>query len=215
MIENPAQQSRSERRAMVEFEEEECPTVAANDDGASRLDWSRPVPIVHPEPTSVYRYYDENGLLLYVGITSRGSVRQREHNGDKEWWRFVHRRLAGDVGSHSGPRRAAHLPLHVSLDRVNAAQHHPQAPGHQKPVQHLHLRSGRGMKPTTDGVNAPPETDVYVVETPRGFTESFDRHTIDVLERLGLIRHVRDGHVLEDGSGRGVGPLHRFYVGGA
>lgn len=40
-------------------------------------------------PTSVYRYYDRAGLLLYVGITSRGTRRQAEHNADKEWWPFV------------------------------------------------------------------------------------------------------------------------------
>lgn len=46
--------------------------------------------IVTPsDPTSVYRYYDRAGLLLYVGITARATKRQREHNGDKEWWQFV------------------------------------------------------------------------------------------------------------------------------
>lgn len=40
-------------------------------------------------PTSVYLYYDEHQILLYVGITSRGSRRQAEHNGDKEWWQYV------------------------------------------------------------------------------------------------------------------------------
>lgn len=43
----------------------------------------------HPRRTSVYRYYDRHGLLLYVGITSRGSRRNGEHNRDKEWWPFV------------------------------------------------------------------------------------------------------------------------------
>lgn len=47
------------------------------------------VPSVSPTPTSVYRYYDKSSLLLYVGITSRGIRRQREHNHDKEWWPFV------------------------------------------------------------------------------------------------------------------------------
>ena len=52
---------------------------------------------------------------------------------------------------------------------------------------------------------------VYVVHGPKGFTETFNLHTINVLLRLGLIEHERDGRVLEDGRGNGVGPLHRFY----
>jgi hypothetical protein len=55
------------------------------------------------------------------------------------------------------------------------------------------------------------EAEVYVVHTPRGFTETFDRRTVETLERLGLIEHERDGHALEDSNGRGLGPLHRFY----
>jgi hypothetical protein len=40
-------------------------------------------------PTSLYRYYDQAGLLLYVGITSTGIARNRQHNSDKEWWQWV------------------------------------------------------------------------------------------------------------------------------
>lgn len=43
----------------------------------------------NPTPTSVYCYYDDIGLLIYVGITSTGIVRNRQHNDDKEWWPFV------------------------------------------------------------------------------------------------------------------------------
>ncbi|MCA0296535.1 MAG: hypothetical protein LCH96_14735 [Actinobacteria bacterium] len=38
--------------------------------------------------TSLYRYYDQLGLLLYVGITDRSIRRNDEHN-TKEWWKFV------------------------------------------------------------------------------------------------------------------------------
>lgn len=38
---------------------------------------------------SVYRYYDDIGLLLYVGITERGVVRNFEHSAFKDWWPFV------------------------------------------------------------------------------------------------------------------------------
>lgn len=42
-------------------------------------------------PTSVYKYYDEYDVLLYVGITSRGITRNKEHNTTKEWWKHVGR----------------------------------------------------------------------------------------------------------------------------
>jgi hypothetical protein len=42
-------------------------------------------------PTSVYRYYDSDGALVYVGITARGVQRQNEHNALAEWWRYVAR----------------------------------------------------------------------------------------------------------------------------
>jgi hypothetical protein len=57
------------------------------------------------------------------------------------------------------------------------------------------------------------DADVYVVETPKGYTESFDARTVYTLERLGLIRHVNDGYALEDGKGQPVGALHHFYRG--
>jgi hypothetical protein len=56
-----------------------------------------------------------------------------------------------------------------------------------------------------------PEPDVYLVQTPAGFTESFDAKTVDTLVKLGLIEHQRDGHVVSDGRGNGIGPLHHFY----
>lgn len=52
----------------------------------------RGVDMVTPDkgtPTSVYRYYDASGLLIYVGITKTGISRNRQHNADKEWWAFV------------------------------------------------------------------------------------------------------------------------------
>lgn len=55
--------------------------------------------IVAPQPTSVYRYYDVDDLLIYVGITSRGMTRNREHNATKEWWPYVSRQEVEHFGS--------------------------------------------------------------------------------------------------------------------
>lgn len=62
-------------------------------------------------------------------------------------------------------------------------------------------------------MSTPTEPEVYVVRTMKGVTETFDAKTIETLVALGLIYHLRDGHVLEDGEGNGVGPLHHFYGG--
>jgi len=44
------------------------------------------------DPTaSVYRYYDENNVLLYVGYTTQGSKRNHQHASDKAWWPYVAR----------------------------------------------------------------------------------------------------------------------------
>jgi predicted GIY-YIG superfamily endonuclease len=40
-------------------------------------------------PTSIYRYYDRDGKLIYVGITGAGMIRQTQHNRMADWWRFV------------------------------------------------------------------------------------------------------------------------------
>jgi hypothetical protein len=39
--------------------------------------------------TSLYRFYDGAGTLLYVGITAKGRGRWHQHKGDKEWWALV------------------------------------------------------------------------------------------------------------------------------
>lgn len=55
------------------------------------------------DPTSVYRYFDSAGQLLYVGITGRGVTRQFEHARSKEWWPLV---ATSDV-THFATRKAA------------------------------------------------------------------------------------------------------------
>lgn len=52
---------------------------------------------------------------------------------------------------------------------------------------------------------------VNVIEGWQGFSESFDDHQVETMVRLGLIEFEREGHVLEDSRGNGVGRVHRFY----
>lgn len=45
-----------------------------------------------PERTALYRLYDTESVLLYVGISTYPKYRFKEHAGDKAWWHHVTRR---------------------------------------------------------------------------------------------------------------------------
>jgi predicted GIY-YIG superfamily endonuclease len=48
------------------------------------------VDAVPPKGRWLYRMYSASDRLLYVGITDRGHVREREHARSKPWWAEVH-----------------------------------------------------------------------------------------------------------------------------
>lgn len=71
------------------------------------------VPVEHDQAASVYQYFDANGVLLYVGMTSRGDARNVEHNKSKDWWPHV----ASQSVSHFGSRATA---LEVERELISA-----------------------------------------------------------------------------------------------
>jgi hypothetical protein len=77
-------------------------------------------------PTSVYRYYDQHGLLLYVGVTSRGIQRNREHNTTKEWWPYV---VSQQVDHHATRGRALAAERHLiqTFHPPFNTQHNPES----------------------------------------------------------------------------------------
>ncbi|WP_080128042.1 MULTISPECIES: GIY-YIG nuclease family protein [unclassified Actinoplanes] len=50
------------------------------------------LPVVPPRPTGwldpccIYRFYNDAGVLLYVGITGSPSVRFESHRANSAWW---------------------------------------------------------------------------------------------------------------------------------
>ncbi len=54
--------------------------------------------------TALYRFYDEAGDLLYVGITLNPGSRFKQHSHDKPWWANVRR-----IELETHPTRAAAL----------------------------------------------------------------------------------------------------------
>lgn len=84
------------------------------------------------EPTSVYRYYDQIGVLIYVGITRQGMGRNVQHNGKAEWWPFVARQEVDHL-----PSRAAALIREKELIR-----------GHRPPFNKQHNPDHAEMRAT-------------------------------------------------------------------
>lgn len=75
-------------------------------------------------PTSLYLYYDSNGLLLYVGVTKRGVSRNHEHSATQEWWPFVARQEV----EHFDTRREALVAEKATIQRLRPPfnkQHNP------------------------------------------------------------------------------------------
>jgi hypothetical protein len=76
-------------------------------------------------PTTVYRYFDKDDRLLYVGITSHGELRAAQHARIAEWWcqishaRYVHHPSRADAIAEEARAIATEGPLfnRVSLGR--------------------------------------------------------------------------------------------------
>lgn len=70
------------------------------------------------DPTALYRLFDANGVLLYIGVTRNLPVRFAKHEAEKSWWPDVARKTAILYGSRPDAFAAetaaidAEAPLH-------------------------------------------------------------------------------------------------------
>lgn len=68
----------------------------------------------------VYRLFDEEDIVLYVGYTSRTvHARIAEHRSDKQWWSEVARVAVEEFGSELDARRAESRAIAVERPRYN------------------------------------------------------------------------------------------------
>ncbi|MDL4812740.1 GIY-YIG nuclease family protein [Actinomadura opuntiae] len=59
-----------------------------------------------PRRTALYRLYDANGLLLYVGIAYDPGARFYQHSREKPWWPEVARKTVTWLGDRETAERA-------------------------------------------------------------------------------------------------------------
>lgn len=79
------------------------------------------------ERTALYRLYSEDGVLLYVGITSNLERRFAQHAADKDWWPKVARREVEWYGSRRSAECAEEAAIKARIPRHNRL-HSPEPP---------------------------------------------------------------------------------------
>jgi len=83
--------------------------------------------------TAVYRFYDADNQLLYVGVTANPKARWNAHARDKEWWPEV----ASKAIQWFGDRHPAEFAEYVAIQTEGPKYNRHPAPWPRPPVPHL------------------------------------------------------------------------------
>lgn len=87
------------------------------------------------EQTAVYRFYGEDDVLLYVGITKDFEKRRQQHKATKPWWPQVKRPVVDLYDDEQEARQAELLAI--------TGEH----PVHNVARDNRHYRSRRAVRP--------------------------------------------------------------------
>jgi hypothetical protein len=82
------------------------------------------------EPTSLYKYFDQFGVLIYIGITANGILRNRQHNSDKAWWPYVTRQEVEHLPSRDAALERERDLIEAFMPPFNR-QHNPKHAQHR------------------------------------------------------------------------------------
>jgi hypothetical protein len=84
-------------------------------------------------PQVLYRFFDEDGDLMYVGISLDPTSRFRSHRRDKPWWTEVHSITLEHFPDRAAVERAEIEAIRAERPRHNIA-HTAEVPAAVKPV---------------------------------------------------------------------------------
>ncbi len=81
-------------------------------------------------PTQLYRYYDDSGNLLYIGITSQPAVREEKHRRESPW-RIDAAYVRYELFPSWGIAEVAEM-LSISRDGPKHNRRRPSSEGHHE-----------------------------------------------------------------------------------
>lgn len=96
--------------------------------------------------TTLYRFFDAAGRLLYVGITDRGPRRWREHMVTQPWWDDV----ASSTIEHVGDRVAAEEAERIAIQTEKPLHNVVYAVPASQPVRRSHTCPAARRQPFSD-----------------------------------------------------------------
>lgn len=90
---------------------------------------------LHPsQPTALYRFYDQQGELLYVGITLDPGTRWQAHAREKGWWRQVATVTVTWLDDRAAALEAERVAILAEAPRHNIAQAGTRCPACLRPA---------------------------------------------------------------------------------
>lgn len=172
------------------------------------------------DPTSVYRYFDAYGLLLYVGITKTGVARNRQHNNDKEWWNFV----ASQEVDHCPSQELAHV-REIELIRRYLPPFNNQHNPEYVPMRTFYIEARRAklleMSPDKILAHKGRKIALRLVACDEKESSAEFVTELDDAAVACRLRHVPERRVFIEGTGlrlgcisavRHVGPFARIFL---
>lgn len=151
-------------------------------------------------PTSLYKYYDRDGVLLYVGITRRGSARNTEHNKSKPWWHFVVRQTVEHYTTRE-EAEACEIKLIRKLTPPFNKQHNPNyAAAKDAYLVGWSLGGWQGLKALATGRNRVAGVVVNTVEDRVTLMVSDNRIEFNNFELIRVASGKRQAKPIDSGT---------------
>lgn len=113
-----------------------------------------------PQPTDLYRLYDNQGTLLYIGISNSWQSRMAEHATTKEWWPEVSRSQIAHFPCRCLAAHAERNAIQTEAPRFNVV-HNRQLP--PPPPSSTSGRATLGALRASDGPRPPFNRDVLTL----------------------------------------------------
>lgn len=109
--------------------------------------------------TALYRLYDANGELLYVGISDDPHGRMSGHASDKPWWPDVARKTLVWYAHRTQADTAETIAIGLERPRYNKAKRYVRLPEQSFPERAAHRERPAARMPVPATPVTPPDAD--------------------------------------------------------